>query len=81
MSILEIESRNKFTEKRRQWLLQNHDCMQYAISLLSINIFKNTIIRLGLSWHFLERFEMVEPTLHQIFVDRVGADAAEGELA
>jgi len=29
----------------------------------------------------LRRFEMVEPTLHQIFVDRVGADAAEGELA
>ncbi len=27
----------------------------------------------------LRRFEMVQPSLHQIFVDRVGADAAEGE--
>jgi len=26
----------------------------------------------------LRRFEIVEPSLHQIFVDRVGADAAEG---
>jgi ABC-2 type transport system ATP-binding protein len=27
----------------------------------------------------LRRFEMIEPSLHQIFVDRVGADAAEGD--